>query len=132
MTAYPPLERVAGMHIMPLPLPLSTPTQKALFANKRANDLDADVQFELAPVIETVELAIPAGFTLAEQPRNRNFDTRFGTYELSFEKTNTTLRIRRKVVFKQRFIANADFQEFKQFYLNMLDSDDVILAFKSE
>ncbi|MBK8426301.1 MAG: tetratricopeptide repeat protein [Lewinellaceae bacterium] len=130
ITAYNQLDHVSGLYIMPLPLPLSTPTQKALFSNKRYNDLDLDALFELAPVRETVELVLPKGFQLAEMPVNQQFSSPFGDYTLSFEKTASGLRIRREVVFHQRFIDHTDFQELKKYYLRMLDADDLLLALK--
>lgn len=130
ITAYNQLDRVSNLYIMPLPLPLSSPTQKALFSVKRYNDLDLDVLFELAPVRETVELILPKGYALAEMPVDQHFTSVFGDYSLSFEKTTRGLRIRRKVDFKQRFVEHDDFQELKKFYLSMLDADDVLLALK--
>jgi thioredoxin-like negative regulator of GroEL len=130
LKAYNQLEKVSNLHIMPLPLPLSIPTQKALFALKRYNDLDLDELFELAPVRETVDLALPAGFDLAEMPQNQRFETEFGDYSLQFEKTQSGLRIQRELAFKQRFVHHADFENFKKFYLNVLDGDDLLLALK--
>ncbi len=130
LKAYNQLDKVSNLWIMPLPLPLSTPTQKSLFAARRYNNLDADALFELSPVRETVDFTLPAGYQLAEMPRDRHFSTRFGDYDLRFEKIPGGLRIRREVTFKQRFIQHDDFQEFKKFYLDMLDSDGVLLALK--
>ncbi len=130
MTAYNQLDKVSDLYIMPLPLPLSTPTQKAMFAAKRYNDLDVDDLFELAPVRETVDVALPAGYRLAEMPRNHKISNQFGDYSLTFEKTATGLRIYREVTLKQRFVYHADFQAFKKFYLDMLDADDALLALR--
>ncbi|MCC6279405.1 MAG: DUF3857 domain-containing protein [Saprospiraceae bacterium] len=130
ITAYNQLDRVSGLYIMPLPLPLSTPTQKTLFSAKRYNDLDLDALFELTPVQENVTLILPEGYQLAEMPANQQFDSPFGQYTLSFEKTAAGLHIQRRVQFKQRFVEHADFQELKKFYLRMLDADDLLLALK--
>jgi len=130
MTAYNQLDKVSDLYIMPLPLPLSTPTQKAMFAAKRYNDLDVDDLFELAPVRETVEVTLPVGYRLAEMPKDRKISNQFGDYALTFEKTATGLRIQREVTLKQRFIYHADFQAFKKFYLDMLDADDALLALR--
>ncbi len=130
ITAYNQLDRVSGIYIMPLPLPLSTPTEKTLFSAKRYNDLDLDALFELAPVLETVELILPKGYMLAEMPENQQFSSPFGDYSLSFQKTTAGLRIERHVQFRQRFVEYGDFQELKKFYLRMLDADDLLLALK--
>ncbi|HNM24808.1 MAG TPA: transglutaminase domain-containing protein, partial [Saprospiraceae bacterium] len=130
LKSYNQLDKVSNLWIMPLPLPLSTPTQKAMFAAKRYNDLDADVLFELSPVRETVDFMLPEGRQLAEMPRDRRISGRFGEYVLHFEKIPGGLRIYREVTFKQRFINHKDFLEFKLFYLQMLDSDGVLLAFQ--
>ena len=63
-------------------------------------------------------------------PVNQQFSSPFGDYTLSFEKTASGLRIRREVVFHQRFIDHTDFQELKKYYLRMLDADDLLLALK--
>lgn len=128
--AYKQLDKVSNLFIMPLPLPLSTPTQKALFAAKRYNDLDLDRFFEMAPVTETVELTLPPTLQLAEMPENREVSSRFGHYTLRFEKTTSGLRLYRTVRFDLRFINHADFPDFKKFYSDMLDADDVLLALK--
>ncbi len=130
MTAYNQLDKVSDLYIMPLPLPLSTPTQKAMFAAQRYNDLDVDDLFELAPVRETVDVTLPPGYRLAEMPQNQRISNAFGDYTLTFEKTATGLRIRREVTLKQRFVYHADFQAFKKFYLDMLDADDALLALR--
>ena len=126
--AFHQFDRVANLWIMPLPLPMSLPVQKALLVSQRYNDLDLDVFFELAPLTETVEFEVPDGFELVEIPENRIVRTPFGDYELIFETTPTGLRIRRYLAFKQRFVLNTDFPEFKKFYLDVLDGDDVRLA----
>ena len=131
LTAFHQMDQVAGLFILPLPLPLSTPTHKALFAAKRYNDLDADVLLELSPVRETVDLELPAGYRLAETPKPKVIDTPFGFYSLTFEEIPGGLRIRRDVTLRQRFIQHTDFQAFKQFYLDMLDADDSLLALVS-
>jgi len=130
LRAFHQLDRVSNLYIMPLPLPLSTPTHKGLFAAKRYNDLDADVLFELVPVRETVDLTLPAGYSLAEVPQNQQFNTPFGDYLLAFEPIPGGLRIRRDVTFRQRFIRHDVFPDFKKFYLEMLDADDALLALK--
>ncbi len=130
LTAYNQLDKVSDLYIMPLPLPLSTPTQKALFAGKRANDLDLDALFELAPVLETVNLNLPVGYELAEKPQNKHLDTRFGEYTLTFETIPGAVRIQRNLIFKMRFVPSADFEAFKKFYLDMLDADDALLALR--
>lgn len=132
MKAFNQLDKVSNFWIMPLPLPLSTPVQKSLFAAKRYNDLDVDKLFELAPVRETVELALPAGFTLLEMPQNQRIESKFGNYALTFEPMPGGIRIRREAAFKQRYISHSDFQEFKKFYLKMLDADDAKLALKKK
>jgi len=132
LRAFHQLDRVSNLWIMPLPLPLSTPTHKGLFAVKRYNDLDADVLFELAPVQETVDLTLPAGYVLAEMPDNQRLSTPFGDYALTFEPIPGGLRIRREVVFRQRFIHHDAFLEFKKFYLAMLDADDALLALRRQ
>ena len=130
ITAYNQLDHVSNLFIMPLPLPLSSPTQKALFSVKRYNDLDLDALFELAPVRESVELVLPKGFTLAEMPADQRFSSVFGDYALTFEKTPGGLRMLREVNFKKRFVGHDEFQELKKFYLRMLDADDLLLALK--
>ncbi|MCC6410296.1 MAG: hypothetical protein IT270_01480 [Saprospiraceae bacterium] len=129
-TAYHQLDRVSNLWIMPLPLPMSLPVQKALFASQRYNDIDLDAFFELAPIFETVDFEVPQGFELVEIPQNLILHTRFGDYELTFEPTATGLRLKRSLVFKQRFLLDTDFPEFKKFYLAVLDGDDVRLAMK--
>ena len=130
MTAYNQLDKVSDLYIMPLPLPLSTPTQKAMFAAKRYNDLDVDGLFELAPVRETVEVTFPAGYRLVDIPQNKRISNAFGDYTLTFEKTAAGIRIRREVTLKQRFVSHLDFLAFKKFYLDMLDADDALLALR--
>jgi hypothetical protein len=130
LKAFHQLDKVSNLYILPAPLPLSTPTQKALFAARRYNDLDLDLLFELAPVRETVDLQLPPGYVLAEMPEARRLSGRFGDYSLTFERIDGGLRIQREVTFKERFVDHADFEEFKKFYLGMLDGDDAFLALR--
>jgi len=130
LKAYRQMDLVANLYILPMPLPLSTATHKALFAADRYNDLDAQAFFELSPVRETVDLHFPAGFQLAEAPKPKSMSTRFGQYTLSCEPIPGGLRIRREVTFTQRFIRHTDFQAFRQFYLDMLKADDGLVALR--
>jgi hypothetical protein len=132
MTAFNQLDRVSNLYIMPLPLPVSMPTQKALFAARRYSDLDLDALLELAPVRENVALSLPSGFELAELPQAQKIENEFGTYVLSFEKTAAGLNIRREVTLKKRFIPFDQFGDFKRFYLDMLDADDALLALRKK
>ncbi|HOY05759.1 MAG TPA: transglutaminase domain-containing protein [Saprospiraceae bacterium] len=132
MTAYNPLDRVHGLFIMPMPLPLSTPTQKVLFSDKRYNDIDLDALFELTPVEETIDLVIPDTYRLVDIPSDKAFNTPFGTYLLRVEKTAAGLRIRRAITFTNRFVEYRDFQELKNFYLRMLEADDSLLALEKK
>lgn len=130
LRAYHQMDLVANLYILPLPLPLSTATHKALFAASRYNDLDAMAFFELSPVRETVDLHFPPGFTLAEAPKPKTLNTPFGRYSLACEPIPNGLRIRREVAFTQRFIRHTDFQAFRQFYLDMLEADDALVALR--
>ncbi|MBK8922134.1 MAG: hypothetical protein IPM81_11610 [Saprospirales bacterium] len=128
LAALHQMDPVAGLNILPLPIPLSTPTYKTLFAAERYNDLDAEILLEMSPVREVVDLHFPAGHRLAETPRPREINSAFGQYKLEFEPLPDGLRIRREVTLQQRFIAHTEFQPFKQFYLDMLEADDKLLA----
>lgn len=128
-SAFNHMDKVAHLYIMSLPLPMSTATAKALFANKRYNDTDLEKLFDLFPVQETIELTFPKGFQLLEKPQNVVLNESFGEYKLVFEETKDGLKIYRSVQYQNRFVKNADFAAFKKFYLAMLDADDVKLAF---
>ena len=130
LLAFHQMDQVAGLYILPLPLPLSTPTQKTLFAAQRYNDLDADALLELTPVRETVTLRIPKGYRLAEVPKSLRLQSPFGEYALRFEALPNGLRIEREVTLTRRFVHHTDFQAFKQFYLDMLEADDSLLALR--
>ncbi len=129
--AYNPLDKVTNLFIMPLPLPLATPTHKILFAPRRYNDLDLDELFSLSPVLETIDFTLPEDLKLAEIPANRSLSTPFGEYSLTFEQRPGGIRISRSVVFHKRFIPYTDFEAFKAFYLAMLEADDAKLALNS-
>lgn len=132
LRAFHQLDRVAHLYVMPIPLSFSTPTQKALFAAKRYNDLDLDEFFELAPVRETLDLQLPAGYVVAELPAAKEINSRFGDYALRFEKTPQGLRVQRRCALKMRFVQYTDFEDFRKFYLDILDADDSFLALKKQ
>ncbi len=132
LKSFNQLDRVSNFWIMPLPLPLATPTHRALFAGTRYNQLDVDDLFELAPVRETVDLTLPDGFTFLEMPKNVHLSGEFGEYILTFEPLPGGVRIKREVTFRQRYIEPKDFAAFKKFYVEMLDADDTKVAVRKK
>jgi hypothetical protein len=129
--AYNPIDRVLDLQIMPLPILLSTPTDKSFFAPKRYCDLDLRDALELIPIEEEMHFQIPEGLELAELPADKKLESPFGSYQLRFEQTADQLTIRRSVQLATRFIQYKDFEAFKEFYLQMLNTDKVLLALRS-
>ncbi len=131
LKAYNHVERVSDFFIIQIPLLKGITTRPALFAEKRYNNLDLSALFELTPSFQEIDLEIPADFRLMEMPADMEIDNQFGRYRLTFEKTPKGLRIHRTMIFKSRLVSYEDYDDFKAFYLQLLDADRMKLAIRA-
>ena len=65
-----------------------------------------------------------------ELPEAIRTDNEFGTYELTFSRIPGGVHIERSLVWKKPIILHEEYAAFKQFYLNLLDSDRMKLALR--
>ncbi len=123
------VDKVSTFHIAPLPLPLTLPARRELFAESRHNDLDLDELFELAPVRESVEVSLPEGWELMDVPADVSRSTEFGDYSLRFERLpGGGLRIEREMRWRRRFVGFEEYGRVKGFCLEVGDWDDTKVA----
>jgi predicted negative regulator of RcsB-dependent stress response len=128
LKAYNHMQRVSDFFIIQIPILKGVTTRPALFAEKRYNNLDLAQLFELTPAFQQIDLEIPTEFRLMDLPKDIKMDNQFGRYLLHFEKTNTGLKIIREMVWKMRLVNYEDYDDFKAFYLKVLDGDRMKLG----
>jgi len=132
MTAFNHLERVSGFYIVQIPLLNGITTQPALFSKTRYNHLDLTQLFDVSAQVQTIDLEVPAGYKLMKLPRKVAIDSPYGTYSLSFEKVKKGVRIERSLVFKTDYVDESEYDQFKSFYLKLLDADRTKIALKKK
>ena len=65
-----------------------------------------------------------------EMPKDIKIDNKYGSYDLKFEKMDKGLRIKRNMVFKTSLVEYEEYDDFKAFYLEVLDYDRMKLAIR--
>jgi len=116
-------DKVSNLLIFRLPYMVGVPTSKALLNKNRRNDLDLRDILPVEPVVQKLTLRFPKGYTLTEFPKDIHLESRFGRYTVHFKKQKDGLLVEKRQQFFVSEIPVADFQEFKDFYLQVLDVD---------
>jgi len=79
---------------------------------------------------ETVQVKLPAGFTVDEVPDAVKLETAFGSYVTSYEVKNNQLVFKRKLSQQATTIAPADYEKVRKFYesIRAAENAPVVLA----
>jgi hypothetical protein len=79
---------------------------------------------------ETVQVKLPAGFTVDEVPDAVKIETSFGSYVTSYEVKNNELVFKRQLSQKATTIAPADYETVRKFFesIRAAENAPVVLA----
>ena len=123
------LDKVSNLFIFQLPFLKSIGTNVILAAPTRYNTLDLDQLFDITPTVQSIEMEMPAEYIITEIPEDILIDNRFFEYKLIFERGEggRVLKVKRELMFKERLVQSADYQLFKNAFLEIVEHDGMRL-----
>ena len=96
----------------------------------RHNILDLHKVTEINPVKQKIEIKLPKGSKLIQKLSPVKIQSRFGQYTTTFSKKGNTLTVMNERQFFEQFIQPADYVAFKKFYLQMVEADELFIAWE--
>ncbi len=113
-----------------LKLPLTDKQQTLDFLNDdRKYPLDLWYMFSEDSRYEKVVLKTPSNYILSSVPKSLHYKSKFGEYWLTFKKVGKDLHITRIMRFDMDLVKPEDFDEFADFYKNVIKADETQIGF---
>lgn len=109
-------EQLYGLTLFQLPWVLDASLPDALLQEERWGSLDVAQLTSLAPNRQRLELTLPAGYRLYQQPEDVQLNTSFGTYTLQFSTSPTGLVVERYADYQESVIPAGQYAAFRDFY----------------
>lgn len=117
-------DRVSNLYIFRLPWMLAIRNSNAIKTDERLTSLDVLRLCETAPSRQIARLRFPEGYEMTELPEEVEVVSEFGTYRLSFRAIPGGLEVEKYQQFATTRIPPEKFEEFRDFYLRLLDLDE--------
>lgn len=127
-TASNAVTSVSGLSLFTIPWVSKTSSKDFIFNSNRKlpmefeNSLDADV--------ETMNIAIPVGKTLAEMPKNINYTCSVADYNVTYKIDKGSITATRELKYKKDNVPLTEINEFSEFYKKVVAADSKQIAFK--
>lgn len=116
-------DKVAGLYIIRAPWIRSVPKEPGITVEKRQNRIDLSAMLDVRPSRQVIELSFPLGYELVELPENVEISGRFGSYKVHYERIPGGVKMTKDQQFYMQMIETADFDDFKSYYLALLDAE---------
>lgn len=117
-------DRVSNLYIFRLPWMLAIRNSNAIKTDERVTGLDVLQICETAPSRQKARLSFPEGYEMTELPEDIEITSEFGTYRLRFTAVAGGLEVEKYQEFTTTVIPPEKFDEFRNFYLRLLDVDE--------
>lgn len=117
-------DKVSNLYIFRLPWMLAIRNNNAIKTPERVTSLNVLRLCETAPSLQRATLRFPDGYEMTELPANVEVTSEFGTYRLTFTAMPGGLRVEKYQEFATTRIPPQKFEEFRDFYLRLLDLDE--------
>ena len=121
-------DRVSNLYIFRLPWMLAIRNSSAIKTSERVTTLDVAKLCETAPSRQRVEIMFPKGYQMTEIPENIEVESEFGLYRVKFRSIEGGLEAEKYQQFYTTRVPPEKFEEFREFYLRLLDLDEARYA----
>lgn len=111
--------QISGKRIFIAPNLLNKSSVK-LKDEDRTNDIDLVFEFK---DVDSIEIAIPAGYVAESTPKDINLQSKFGNYSISFKVANDKVIMYRNFERLSGRFPKTDYKEFVKFYEDMYKAD---------
>ena len=113
-----------------VPFETAVEYSSVMSSKTRQSGLDIAQITSVSPTEQTIDVEIPSGYKLAQLPKAISIKSEFGEYRMSFKKTDEGIQIVKYQQFNQQHLKAEQFNDFKDFYLKILDADALLIPLK--
>ena len=121
-------DRVSNLFIFRIPYMLAIRSSQALQSSDRRSRLDVATLCDITPSRQSVSVRFPEGYQLTEVPDDIYVESPFGVYQVTFTPIDNGLRVEKYQEFRKSWINPEEFEDFREFYLRILDIDEARYA----
>ncbi|MBL7893496.1 MAG: hypothetical protein JNL63_12755 [Bacteroidia bacterium] len=121
-------DEVANLFIFRIPYMNAVRGSAAISGDHRHNRINVDKLSDTEPTIQKITLHFPKNYRLLKLPENINYQSKYGSYKAAFKKTTDGIAIEKQQAFNTKIVSEKEFDEFKAFYLKLLNFDKTKIA----
>jgi len=121
-------DEVANLLIFRIPYMSAVQSSAAISSKHRRNRIDIEKLSNADPCVQRITLKFPKNYRLLKLPDNINYQSKYGSYKVTFKKTADGLYVEKEQTYTTRIIPENEFEEFKAFYLKLLNFDKTKIA----
>jgi tetratricopeptide (TPR) repeat protein len=121
-------DEAANLLIFQIPYMSAVQSSVAVSGKYRHNRIDLEKLGNSEPTVQKIRLSFPKNYHLLKLPENINYQSKFGSYKVSFQKNGDGMAIVKELDFHQRIIPVNEFDDFRTFYLKILNFDKTRIA----
>jgi tetratricopeptide (TPR) repeat protein len=128
-TVYDPFLTFENKKLLKMPLsikqkPLDFLNDERKYPLALWNYINDDSRFESITIIS------PSNMVLSSLPKNKHFKSKFGEYWLTFKRQGNDIVITRKIVFTVDVVQVEDYEEFANFFKNIIKADETQIGYR--
>ena len=132
LTAKKHADNVLDIYFMTIPYMIGIETNTAILTEKRYNTLNLHEITKIEPCKQEVVIHFPKGMKLYKLPQNIMEDSKWASYKVEFEEIEDGIKVTKFQQFKVDTIPTSEFNDFKDFYLELLELDKTKIVFNSK
>lgn len=126
------LDKVSNLFILKIPYMVAMQKSQELLNSERKNRIDISTVMDSQPLVQKLTLSFPKGYKLTELPENVDVKNKFGGYSIHYKQVGDKLEVTRHQYFNKSIIELSEFEEFKRYYLSLLDYDKMKIAIQRQ
>lgn len=117
-------DKVSNLYIFRVPYMMAIRPSQALQSGTRTNRLDVAELCSVAPSRQRVTIHFPDGYQMTELPANISVESEFGQYRVTYTPVENGLMVEKYQQFYTSIVTPNKFDEFREFYLRVLDLEE--------
>lgn len=121
-------DRVSNLYIFRIPYMMAIRPSQALQSATRTNRLDVSELCSVSPSRQRVTIRFPEGYEMTEMPADINVENEFGVYRVTYRPVEGGMAVEKYQQFHTGIVEPDKFEEFREFYLRILDLDEARYA----
>lgn len=121
-------DEVANLLIFRIPYLNIVKSSSVISGKHRNNTINLEKLCNTDPSIQKIELLFPKNYRLIKLPDDVIIESKYGSYKTHFSKIKNGIAIEKEQIFYTKIVPANEFNEFKTYYLKLLNSDKIKIA----